>query len=97
MEYEKKYTPGPWRTTKASPIIRGKNGERVAKALEIDINTGEMEDANQALITSAPELLEALEALCAACNKYNIEALVPEYEAACSAIAKAYGEEAQTP
>jgi hypothetical protein len=45
--------------------------------------------ANAKLIAAAPDLLEACIKMVAACNKYNIEVLVPEYENMINAISKA--------
>lgn len=92
---EKNYLPGPWMVVEDEEWneikVVQKDGYSPSFYSEIcQVGQGLPEAY---VIASAPELLEALERMCEACDKYNITEIAPEYEAARDAIAKAYGME----
>lgn len=76
-----KYTPGPWEL-RGTRLVTDKHGVVIAE--KIGSNGGGSE-SNARLIASAPELLEALEALLDDASSKN-------QKAARDAIAKAKGE-----
>jgi hypothetical protein len=87
------HTPGPWRTSPNNPTtIYGKRGEgAVAKALERYMNRDERL-ANAALMTAAPELLEACEEALAWIEDRMPGIAVDAKDSLRMAIAKAKGE-----
>jgi hypothetical protein len=78
------HTPGPWKASGFS--ISAKGSGHIAKALEVYMDRTTRE-ANARLIASAPDLLEALEAVIAISDRKH-----DAWDAAKAAIAKAKGE-----
>ena len=98
---EKKYTPGPWRYEPDEDIPGHKGPPRVVitdevigKHKRIFVDVAPM-DANARLISAAPDLLEALEAVMDSHKTSNMSngAIREAEEMARAAIAKAYGKE----
>lgn len=97
MKREKKYTKGEWkvervtRDTYGTYFIKGIDKRRTDQELETE------DKANAFLISSAPELLEALESLMKGIGELPPivalqSVLEKQYQRAEKAIAKAYGE-----
>lgn len=89
----KKHTPGPWAFLDTGLVFAGKNRLHIAQVATTGM--GYQAAGNAALISAAPELLEALENLC----RLSIWKGASDYdraqvEAARAAIAKANGEQA---
>lgn len=99
-----KYTLGPWKFDPEDESIIGEDeGLSIATIDHIDIggskdfNFGEISSANARLIASAPELLEALQAMLQAFGKNGLggeydPGEVPAIDQALAARAKALGE-----
>lgn len=95
-----KHTPGPWfisgsMTKYVEARIGGGLIQEVASCgpTEADCGYGEQQRANAQLISSSPELLEALENMVSKAQKQNWNDSYPaELNAAYAAIAKARGE-----
>ncbi len=82
------HTPGPW-------VMSG-DGTIEARGLGLVGHVKNMRDSDRALITAAPDMLEALQALVRAVKQFtNADAMGwPELEQAKAAIVKATGETA---
>jgi len=96
MEREKKYTKGEWYIADYSIEA---NNKMIASSIPINMDYGEEERSNAQLISAAPDLLEALEALqdqyIEICNNVGLSHIIDEnwaFQKAEKAIAKAYGE-----
>ena len=88
-----KHTPGPWRIGAPPP-----NGEQTignSQGLMVAIATtgaGIPTNANARLISAAPDLLEALQAIVSTCSVRIDDPRIDHFDAARRAIAKAKGE-----
>ena len=100
MSRKKKFTPGPWWRSVSQEIL--KMPEQIKISNFISGSTIQESKANANLIAAAPELLEALEDMVGlfpesphddGSGKRGFgQDLINKYDAAKSAIAKAYGE-----
>ena len=92
---ERKWTPGPWRAK--SVVVE--NGEWMGVAVQSDSdvellwfeNDPEPDDANAHLISAAPDLYDALQAMVDYCNAECGSKIYPGHQAN-QALAKARGE-----
>src|SRR5690554_4275769 len=94
-----KHTPGPWFINRESEdVIEGKlsiesvNAETKLSYFIAQVDECKSQEANARLISAAPELLEALEAITDLYDTDEGCRSLQEYQAARAAIAKATGE-----
>lgn len=95
------HTPGPWALTaegfgfsvrSAGTMENGYLSEHICSMDHYRDDRAEEQTPNARLIAAAPELLEALQKLCAIADDGDVASWVSEWDAARAAIAKATGE-----